>query len=67
LPKDTPTEIVDILREATKKIILEPSYIQGTERSGLGTAYLDGPDFRIFVDSNFRYFKELAPKLNLKN
>jgi tripartite-type tricarboxylate transporter receptor subunit TctC len=67
LPKDTPNEIVDVLREATKKIIVEPSYIQGADRSGLGLAYLDGPDFKIFVDSNFQYFKELSPKLNIKN
>ena len=67
LPKDTPNEIVDILREATKKIILETSYIQGTEKSGLGTAYLDGPAFKVFVDSNYQYFKELAPKLDLNN
>lgn len=67
LPKDTPNEIVDALRDATKKIIVEPSYIQGADRSGLGLAYLDGPDFKIFVDSNYLYFKELSPKLDIKN
>jgi len=67
LPKDTPNEIVDALREATKKIIVEPSYVQGADRSGLGLAYLDGPDFKIFVDSNYQYFKELSPKLDIKN
>ena len=67
LPKDTPNEIVDALRDATKKIIVEPSYVQGADRSGLGLAYLDGPDFKIFVDSNYLYFKELSPKLDIKN
>jgi len=67
LPKGTPNEIVDALREATKKIIVEPSYVQGADRSGLGLAYLDGPDFKIFVDSNYQYFKELSPKLDIKN
>ena len=67
LPKDTPNEIVNALRDATKKIIVEPSYVQGADRSGLGLAYLDGPDFKIFVDSNYLYFKELSPKLDIKN
>ncbi len=67
VPKDTPKEIVDVLSAATKKIVEEPAYRDGLARINLGYAYSDAAAFKASVESDFQFFKQLAPKLDLKN
>lgn len=66
VPKGTPDNVVAVLREATRKTVNEPSFHEALDKSNLGYAYLEGPAFETFVETNFQYFKQLAGKLDLK-
>jgi len=65
-PKGTPTEVIAVLAEATRKIVAEPSLKEMLDRLSMGQAYADAEGFRSMMKAQNDYFKQLVPKLNIK-
>ncbi|GAA0745831.1 tripartite tricarboxylate transporter substrate binding protein [Ideonella azotifigens] len=67
LPKNTPKEVVEILKVATQKTMQEPAMREAMEKLSLGYAYGDDETFRAVMARDNETFKALIPKLGLKN
>jgi tripartite-type tricarboxylate transporter receptor subunit TctC len=65
--KDTPPEIVKMLRAATAKIAKEPVLLDAMDRQRMGYLYADGEAFRVVMARDHAYYKELIARLNIKN
>lgn len=65
-PKGTPTEVIAVLADATRKIAAEPSLKEALDRLSMGQAYAEAEDFRSMMKAQNDYFKQLIPKLNIK-
>ena len=66
-PKNTPKDVVDVLKAATQKIMAEPAMQEAMEKLSLGYAYADADAFRAVMARDNETFKTLIPKLGLKN
>jgi len=66
-PKNTPKEVVDILKAATQKTMQEPAMHEAMDKLALGYAYANSETFRAVMARDNETFKTLIPKLGLKN
>ena len=67
VPKNTPKDVVDILKTATQKTMQEPAMHEAMDKLALGYAYADDDAFRAVMARDNETFKTLIPKLGLKN
>ena len=66
LPKGTPAEVVNALREATAKAAKDPALRETLDKLNLGFAYLDAPEFGQAMARDHAYFKQLVAKVGIK-
>ncbi|MFB5195925.1 tripartite tricarboxylate transporter substrate binding protein [Neobacillus sp. KR4-4] len=66
VPKDTPQEVVDTLKEATSKAVEEQAFKDVLAKMNLGLKYQDDSAFAALIKDDSSRFKELIEKLNLK-
>lgn len=65
-PKNTPPEVVNVLRQAIAKCMQEPVLKQAMLKMNLKEGYLDQPEFRKVIDHDNAMYKQLINKLGLK-
>ncbi len=65
-PKNTPKEVIDILKVVTEKTMNEPQMREAMDKLALGWAYGDDVAFKATMARDNAAFKALIPKLNLK-
>jgi tripartite-type tricarboxylate transporter receptor subunit TctC len=65
-PKNTPKEVIDILKAAAAQTMAEPQMREAMDKLSLGYAYGDDVAFKATMAKDNDYFKALIPKLNLK-
>jgi tripartite-type tricarboxylate transporter receptor subunit TctC len=63
VPKDTPDEIVNKLREALKKANDNPEYQQKAKEAQIDTLYLDHEQFKKFLDEQYPQVESVMKKL----
>ena len=66
VPKDTPEEVVDILKEASRKAAEEKSFTDVLGKMNLGLKYQDAAEFSKLITNDSKRFEELITKLELK-
>ncbi len=66
-PKDTPAEIVDLLRGVAQKAAADPVFRDTLAKANLGWSYADADGFRSTMTRDHAFFGALVPKLGLKN
>ncbi|XAH21852.1 tripartite tricarboxylate transporter substrate binding protein [Xylophilus sp. GW821-FHT01B05] len=66
VPLGTPPEVVQVLREATRKTAEDPAFRDALLRANLLPAYLDGVQFQAFMNSQSDYFKTLLGSLHIQ-
>ncbi|MGG1662009.1 tripartite tricarboxylate transporter substrate binding protein [Brevibacillus sp. NRS-1366] len=66
VPKDTPQEIVTVLKDAAGKTVKEQNFQDVLDKMNLGKTYLDDVAFQEKMTSDSAMFKELIDKLGLK-
>lgn len=66
-PKNTPKDVLDVLRAATQKVMAEPAMHEAMDKLSLGYAYADDATFKAVMARDNETFKTLIPKLGLKN
>ncbi len=64
--KGTPPDIVNTLRTATAKIVLEESLRDALDRQNMGYAYADGEAYGAVMAKDHVFFRGLINKLGLK-
>jgi tripartite-type tricarboxylate transporter receptor subunit TctC len=65
--KATPTEIVDVLRAATRKAAADPALPEALAKLNLGFSYLDAPEFGAAMQRDHDFFKQLVPRLGIRS
>jgi len=65
-PKNTPKEVVDVLKAVAQKTMAEPAMREAMDKLSLGYSYGDDVAFRATMARDNEGFKALIPKLNLK-
>jgi len=65
-PKNTPKEVIDVLKVVVQKTMAEPQMLEAMDKLALGYAYGDDAAFRATMARDNDGFKALIPKLNLK-
>ena len=65
-PKNTPKEVIDVLKAATEKTMNDPQMREAMDKLALGYAYGDDVAFKATMARDNDAFKALIPKLNLK-
>lgn len=65
-PKNTPREVVDLLREVARKATDDDGFRETLSKSNLGWAYADAAEFRATMLRDNTAFRQLIPKLQLK-
>ena len=65
VPKKTPQNVVDILRDAAKKTTEDPAFKEVLTKMNLTSAYLDAPEFKAFVEKDNEFYKALMTKLGI--
>lgn len=66
VPRNTPPEVVAVLRTAAAKTAAEPSLREMLDKQNLGYAYADQDEFRSAIARDDAFFKALIAKLNLR-
>jgi len=66
VPLNTPPEVVQYLREATRKTAEDPAFRDALVKANLQPAYMDGVQFQAFMNSQSAYFKKLLGGLNIQ-
>jgi tripartite-type tricarboxylate transporter receptor subunit TctC len=66
VPKNTPPEVVAVLRTATAQIVQEPSLREALEKQNMGYAYTDGEAFGAVMARDHAFYRALIQKLGLK-
>lgn len=66
VPRNTPPEVVAVLRGAAAKTAAEPSLREMLDKQNLGYAYADQDEFRNAIAKDDAFFKALIAKLNLR-
>ncbi|HSW19513.1 MAG TPA: tripartite tricarboxylate transporter substrate binding protein [Ramlibacter sp.] len=64
--KNTPPEIVAVLRAATAKTVQEQSLRDALDKQNMGYAYADGPAFGAVMAKDHAFYRALIQKLGLK-
>jgi tripartite-type tricarboxylate transporter receptor subunit TctC len=65
-PKNTPKDVVDVLKAVAQKTMAEPAMREAMDKLSLGYSYGDDAAFRTTMARDNEGFKALIPKLNLK-
>jgi tripartite-type tricarboxylate transporter receptor subunit TctC len=65
-PKNTPKEVIEVLKVAAQKTMNEPQMREAMDKLALGYSYGDDAAFKETMARNNEMFKALIPKLNLK-
>ncbi len=63
VPLGTPPAVVNVLRDATRKIADDPAYKENMAKSNLLLSYQEGEAFKGFMASQSEYFKRLLATL----
>ncbi|MDM0113660.1 tripartite tricarboxylate transporter substrate binding protein [Variovorax sp. J22R133] len=66
VPLNTPPEVVTYLREATRKTAQDPAFSEALLKANLQPAYMDGDQFKAFMNSQSDYFKKLLSGLTIQ-
>lgn len=66
-PKDTPAEIIDLLRGVAQKAAADPVFRDALAKANLGWSYADADGFHATMTRDHTFFGALVPKLGLKN
>ncbi|MFC5609408.1 tripartite tricarboxylate transporter substrate binding protein [Variovorax soli] len=66
-PRNTPPQVLAVLRSAAGNIAKEPALREVLDKQNLGYAYLDGPEFRTAMGQDAAAFRQLIEKLNIKS
>ncbi|MDM0109155.1 tripartite tricarboxylate transporter substrate binding protein [Variovorax sp. J22R24] len=66
VPLNTPPEVVTYLREATRKTAQDPAFSEALLKANLQPAYMDGEQFKTFMNSQSDYFKKLLSGLTIQ-
>ncbi|EGQ26566.1 TRAP-T family transporter [Sporosarcina newyorkensis 2681] len=66
VPKDTPQEVVNILKEASEKAFKEEMFTNVIKKMNLGMDYKDDQGFKEVIDTDYEFYKQLIEKSNLK-
>jgi tripartite-type tricarboxylate transporter receptor subunit TctC len=66
-PKNTPSEVIDLLRDVSRQAANDPAFREILAKANLGWAYADAAVFRTTMERDNASFKQLIPKLGLKN
>jgi tripartite-type tricarboxylate transporter receptor subunit TctC len=64
--KQTPPEIVAMLRTATAKVAKEPALLETLDKQNMGYAYAEGDQFYTVMAKDHAFYKGLINKLGLK-
>lgn len=64
--KQTPPEVVAVLRSATARIAREPSLLETLDKQNMGYAYAEGDQFYTVMAKDHAFYKGLIQKLGLK-
>lgn len=67
VPKGTPEDVVEIWRELTRKVSMEPKYIETLKKQNVNLIYEDGAAFTAVLQQDNALFKQLVPKLKVTN
>lgn len=65
-PRNTPPEVVTVLRQAFAKAMQEPALKETMHKLNLREGYLDQPEFRTVMAQDNAMYRALINKLNLK-
>lgn len=65
-PKNTPKDVIDVLKEVVRKTMNEPQMREAMDKLALGYAYGDEVAFKATMARDNDNLKALIPKLNLK-
>jgi len=66
VPRDTPDEIVQTLRNAMAQTLEEPALRKTMAELNMGEGYLDQADFQALIERDNAVFKALVEKLEIK-
>lgn len=66
VPKDTPDDIKKILEEAVQVAVSSDEFKKLAEERGLNQAYLSASEFSEFALSQYNFYNELIPSMELK-
>jgi tripartite-type tricarboxylate transporter receptor subunit TctC len=62
-PKDTPENVITVLREASRKAATDETFVQAMTNLGQDVAYLDQPEFRTFWEADARRVEEAVRQI----
>ncbi|RZI75015.1 MAG: tripartite tricarboxylate transporter substrate binding protein [Pseudomonas sp.] len=65
-PKGAPGAVIDVLRTAARRVSEDPAFRNGLDKSNLGFAYLDAPEFAQAMQRDHEYFGQLIRKNGIK-
>jgi tripartite-type tricarboxylate transporter receptor subunit TctC len=66
LPKGTPNEVKTVLANALKEAVNSDDFKKFADERGMTVAYKSPEEFTQFAESQFQFFSQLIPKLELK-
>lgn len=66
VPKNTPADVVAVLRAATAKTMQEPSIREALDKQNMGYAYAEGDAYGAVMARDHAYYRSLIQKLGLK-
>ena len=64
-PKKTPAHVVTILRDAIRSFMHNKTIVERLEQAGSQVAYLDGPEFEIFLQGDTDRLLKIVRKIGL--
>ena len=62
-PKHTPTPIITTWRDASKKAVADPKFVQAMKNLGQDVAYLDQAEFRAFWDADAKRVEDAVRQI----
>ena len=65
-PKNTPPEVLAVLRAATAKMLQDPALRETMTKQNMGEGYLDEPAFKALIARDNATFKQLITRLDIK-
>ncbi|ETF04229.1 ABC transporter substrate-binding protein [Advenella kashmirensis W13003] len=66
VPKNTPDNVVEYLRDVSGKIVTDPKFKEGMAHANLAVSYQKGPAFATFMAQQSGYFKDLISTVDIK-
>ena len=66
VPKGTPPEIVNYLRDVTRKTVDDPAFKDAMAKGNLIVSYMEGEQFKPFMNASSDYFKKLLTTVTIQ-